>query len=284
MKKIFLFLITILVITSITPIVVLADTGRHPTIEVEIWKDEEIISEDAGICYNVLTASGFMSQKSKNYQYIKPLEEDYNKISCSYCNNGNCEDWFYKLPSKLAIVYPAHSFIELVNGPQQNISPVLYKSEEFDLKRFNTYDYKFKAVLNEDGTITLKNKTPTISVSRLISFAIAFIQTIILELLVALLYLTMRKLSKKILWAVTLANIISLAIFWFLFPLIFKNIIPLLIVGELFVFLSESYMIHVFSKKQITLRQSTVMSLLMNVTSFIVGGFMFLIVSLFFGI
>lgn len=113
-------------------------------------------------------------------------------------------------------------------------------------------------------------------------FFIALILTLILELIVALIYVSIRKISKKVLISVFIANIISLPIVWlivwFIFPLINIGILALLL-GEAFAFVFEGYFIYLLNKDVLTLKESFVLSILMNSVSLIIGGLIFPLVS-----
>ena len=146
----------------------------------------------------------------------------------------------------------------------------IFISGEFSLKRVDGY----KVNLLSDGSIEVDR---TLNKTLLKRFFIALILTLALELIIARLFLAkLKENRKKILLYVLFANLISLPIVWFLSPLIFEAEGYLL--AELFVMIFEALFIYFFSRKIITLKKSFVMSIVMNLVSLIIGGFLFLII------
>ena len=134
----------------------------------------------------------------------------------------------------------------------------------------------------------------TLSKDLWLAFIFAVPITIILELAVAALFLSKMKIQNKVLIAVLLGNIISLPIVWYVFPLGFDKInswmgysdfwlvFPLMksnasmvFISEVFAVIFESGLIFWLNRKLITLKHSFVMSLIMNVVSFFIGGYVF---------
>ena len=150
------------------------------------------------------------------------------------CQNSNC-DFNYRIPEKfrLAVYLPSQDKV--------------YLSDEVKRENFRS---TFNANLFPDGTIILQETTPFIQsdlVRSIKPFFIALALTLILELAVALVFLSIAKIPKHVLVSVLIANIISLPIVWFVFPLL--NIIPLaILLGEIFAFVFESYFIYSLNK------------------------------------
>lgn len=180
------------------------------------------------------------------------------------CQNSNCH-FNYFLPSEL-------EFRLAVYLPSQD---KVYLSAEVTRENFRS---AFEANLLSDGTISIQETTPFIqsnSARNIKTFLLALILTLILEIIVALIFLSVTKISKKVLISILIANIISLPIVWFVFPLL--KIIPLaILLGEIFAFVFESYFIHLLNKDIISLKKSFVLSILMNLASLVIGGFIFL--------
>jgi len=122
-----------------------------------------------------------------------------------------------------------------------------------------------------------------------LSFLEALIVTLIIELLVAFFYLKSTKLSKTILTSVFVGNLITLPVVWFGVPKLFSSLSslssnfllyssllaqPLFLLTEILVIVFEAYFIH-YLNKQIQLKKSFILSVLMNLAS--AGGGFFLL-------
>ena len=106
-------------------------------------------------------------------------------------------------------------------------------------------------------------------------FIAALVTTIIIELLVAWIYFSITKIKKKALFSVIYANLISVPIAWIL--VLFIRFMPTAIfsivtIAEIFAVVFEAYFIHWLNKKQIKLKQAFILSLVMNIASFILGA------------
>ncbi|MFH1786967.1 MAG: hypothetical protein ABH829_04950 [archaeon] len=115
--------------------------------------------------------------------------------------------------------------------------------------------------------------TESAELSAFTYFVLALAITLILESLVALVYLPTIKLknkANKILRSILYANIISLPAVWILVvSLPFFSIIAF---AEIFAFVFEAYFIHWMNKKYLALKQAFRLSLIMNLVSFFLGG------------
>ena len=155
----------------------------------------------------------------------------------------------------------------------------VFVTNEISRTNFNSH---YRAQLSSDGYAKISETTPILSSDKISSFVKAFLITIILELLVSLIFVSVRKLPKKVLAYVLLANIISLPIVWFLFPLIKLSIPTIIVISEIFAVLFESYFIYFLGKPILSLKQSFVLSILNNLVSlFVGGGFIYMIVEFF---
>ncbi len=112
-------------------------------------------------------------------------------------------------------------------------------------------------------------------------FACALALTILIEVAVAFLYVRAKKIKKKkrILLTVVGANVVSVALLWLVFINFLQGTGFLL--GEMFAVVFEGYAVYFFNKKAIKLRSALLMSLIMNLTSLIVGGLVLLSVASF---
>lgn|GEM_PF-6477078 len=113
---------------------------------------------------------------------------------------------------------------------------------------------------------------------------LALVITIGLELLVWFAYVYWKKLSKRMLWFVLLANLISLPLLWFFVSRFSGSmLISYIAIGELAVFLFEGSLVYAFNKQEIALAKSVSISFLANLTSFLAGVFVFPLVAAIFG-
>jgi uncharacterized membrane-anchored protein len=107
----------------------------------------------------------------------------------------------------------------------------------------------------------------------------AFAITLVVELITSYLYRHFKKLSKRILLGVILANIISFPLFW-IFVVLASSYVPywiLVIAGEVVVFVLEAAVIFLPNKKRMKLIDAVAISLINNLASFLVGVGLFLL-------
>lgn len=109
----------------------------------------------------------------------------------------------------------------------------------------------------------------------IVFFVIALIVTLAVDLTVAAIFLKTKALPPHILVAVVIATVISLPIVWFGIALT-GNILLVILFSELFAILFDGYFIFYLNKKIITLKDSLILSLAMNIASFIIGGLIYL--------
>ncbi|MGV8171487.1 MAG: hypothetical protein ACP5OA_02215 [Candidatus Woesearchaeota archaeon] len=229
---------------------------------------------DAEICYGDLQHQRGMTNVSKQArcdnemcnkltQKIPDVDRGCYWTIAPLAWGGNCQDsncnFNYFLPSKFRL--------EIYLPSQDRI----YLSDEVNRLNFKS---SFEAELNPDGSIDLQETTPFIqsnSAKNIRNFIIALIVTLTLELIVALIYISITKIPKKIIISVIIANIISLPVVWFIFPLL-KDTFLVILLGELFAFVFEGYCIHFLNKETLPLKKSFILSTVMNFISLIIGG------------
>ncbi len=173
------------------------------------------------------------------------------------CRNGKCH-FNYMIPSRfrLAVYLPSEDKV--------------YISDEIKRRNFRS---TFKADLLPNGSITVKEITPFFqrdSVKEAMMFLFALVITLVLELFIALLYVVYTRTTRKILGSVFIANIISLPVVWLIITSSEKGLF--IIIGEVFAVVFESFFIYFLNKEILTLRKAFLLSMLMNLTSFIVGN------------
>jgi hypothetical protein len=139
-------------------------------------------------------------------------------------------------------------------------------------KNFNS---RFRVELFPDGSATIIDTTPIwVSISETLSpFLQSFFITIVLELFVTFCFLSANALSKKILVYVFLANILSVPIVWFVFPVLKLPVLMVIVMSEIFAVLFETYFIQSLNKQISSFKQLLVLCIVNNSVSFLVGGF-----------
>jgi len=138
----------------------------------------------------------------------------------------------------------------------------------YDSSLKENYDF---IVFVKDSELVVEKETPGLF-SPVFLGALAI--TIILELMVAAVFVLRTKISKNILIYVVIANLISLPIVWFAFPLLGSSILVVL-VSEIFAVIFEACFIFFTNKKVISIRNAFLLSIVMNLVSFFVGGAVF---------
>ncbi|MFH1064444.1 MAG: hypothetical protein V1729_05160 [Candidatus Woesearchaeota archaeon] len=109
----------------------------------------------------------------------------------------------------------------------------------------------------------------------LLLFVYAVILTIVLELAVLIFFIKRWKVKAwtKPILTVIAVNMISIPLVWTLFlGLIIISFFFAIIIAEAFAVVFEAYVIHWMNKKQLKLKQSFILSFIMNLVSFLLGG------------
>ena len=151
------------------------------------------------------------------------------------------------------------------------------QQRQSNIFKHNSYIAEFNVRVTDTGLVV--EEIPPIK--RMVSegipvFLIALLLTLILELLVAFVLLSVRKEPRNVMIGVLVANIISLPIVWLVFPYLSLHFLLVILFSEIFAVLFEGYFIYLFTKKTLALVMSMILSLLMNLCSFIIGGFIFI--------
>jgi hypothetical protein len=108
------------------------------------------------------------------------------------------------------------------------------------------------------------------------AFFKALIMTLLLELLVAFIYVKLAKKPLKILLFVIAGNLITLPTLWFLLPL-FLNVGASIFLGEIFAFAFEAMFLLWTCKTWFKPGGAFLLSFMMNIMSLLVGGFAILL-------
>lgn len=278
-KKLFSYLIIFGALLVFLPKGASADLGPKPSVDIDVIYNQQNISDSSFSAKMLSCGPQDTAQKQPGSEkdfvpQLKISEYDSSKNCYWYpswfawggqCTNSSCH-FGYMPPSefKLAVFVPSVDKVFITN--------------EISRTNFNS---RYKAELFSDGSAKISETTPVLSSDKISSFAKAFPITIILELLVSLILLSVRKLPKKILAYILLANIISLPIVWFLFPLVKLPLLAIIVMSEIFAVLFETYFVYLLNKQIISFRQSLTLNILNNLASLFVGGFIYGLLGMF---
>lgn len=273
MKNKSLFSILLLIAFILLPLIS-ADLGPKPTVDIDVSYMGTMISDNAFNAKMLVCNQDERLNPSRDLIHQLNISEYDSNKSCYwepayFAWGGDCKD------SKCNFGYfPPQKFKLAVYVPSLN---KVFISNEISRNNFNS---NYKLELNSDGSANIYETTPFLKKDKISSFIKTLIITLFLELVVALIFLSIAKIRKKLLLSVLLVNVISLPIVWFIFPFI-GNIILVILLAEIFAFVFEAYFIYYLNKKDISLKKSFILSLLMNLASLIIGGFIFYFISSF---
>lgn len=97
--------------------------------------------------------------------------------------------------------------------------------------------------------------------------------TLVVEPLVASIYLSTFHLPGVFLGWVPLASLVTLPAVWFAFPLLPLPSIAIIGFSEIFAVLVETFLLHIFPFRRLSLKHALLLSLTMNLVSFLIGLF-----------
>jgi len=274
MKNRGLLFFAILLFAIVIPCAALADLGPKPSATIYITKNglpiqDTIFDAELLICknevYNKKTDEITPQLDLEIYDADRDCYWTTDELIWNYgCRSGMCSFSYY-VPSKfkLAVYLPSNN--------------KTYISDVTTREAFNSF---FAANLQRDGSIETAeiSNAPIFMKNITQSFIISLIITLILELVVAWLYVTRTKKSKRILIFVVLGSIISLPVVWFssfMLPAFINNLAIVLIVVELFAVFFEAWFIYICNRKYIHFKEALLLSFVMNLVSFIVGRFIY---------
>lgn len=268
--------------------IVYSDLGPKPTVDIDVNYDGSKIPDSVFYakmlgCYDdesILQESLQINTTEIAEKQFAISEFDYS-VNCTWFPSrfawgGECKD------SMCGFTYsPPNPFRLIVYIPSLNrtfVSSKVYNEN---------FGASYSADLMADGSIAIKDTTSFLMSDNGVTarnFIASLFITVFLELVVAYLYLSSLNESlqkhlagmNRMLSVVILANLMSLPIVWFVFPLIALAPIFNVAVAEAFAVLFEGLIIHMVNKTTIGLKRVLLLSLAMNVASFLVGGVIFL--------
>jgi hypothetical protein len=239
---------------------------------LHIKQNGAFITGEALVCYNTFMAGGRIVELSKDYLYIKDLIENKHYTSCHYCFRGKCKHWFYEVPSRMAVLYPAYGLESISEDSEKDIVPTLYESDGVHVHKPFVFDYTYEATLNSGSSLSLTNKTALVTAYGFSLFARAFFITLVVEVCSAFVSIWSRKLPISVAWSVLCGNSISVPFIWFIVPLIIGDIFPYLIIAESFAVCFEAFIIYKLNKGCFNFVSALSLSATLNALSFIIGG------------
>jgi len=236
-KLLYIFIPTLIVSLCMPLTSTLADTGTNPTMKFELQYNIVPVSVESA---KLMFCDDLDCKVSQ--EVLGPFWCDQN--SCSYRYGGK---GYYKL----VITY----------------SDKTRESNVFQKTRYNS---SFTVIVNQDGLQVTENWSglPYEPGSQIKVFLIALAMTIPIELLVAGIFLKIRKQPYKPAIIIT-ANLITLPIVWFAFPFIRLDGFVVIFLGELFALLFETWYIKK-NYRDISYITSFWLSLSINLASFLI--------------
>ncbi|RLJ06942.1 MAG: hypothetical protein DRP13_04580 [Candidatus Aenigmatarchaeota archaeon] len=185
------------------------------------------------------------------------------------CQDSICHFWYF-IPKKFRVA---------LYLPEENKTYISSIIENINFRSV------FEVKLSDNGGISVEEVTPffmTYLGNNFIKFIIALFLTLILELSIVFWFFH-KKFPRKLLYTIIIVNIISVGIIWlipflklssFSLPLIFP-FSSIIISSEIFVIILEWFFIYFFNKDIISIRKSLLLSVVMNLVSFLIGGWIY---------
>ncbi len=173
-----------------------------------------------------------------------------------WCEGNECSSMAYGY-------HPYHKLIIKFNDRER-------ESDVFEQKGFNG---EYIITVHEQSLSVQQtfNLIGSLNPLLLLAFFPALILTLVIELIVAAIYVAIRKISKRILIWVFVANILSLPLVWFLFPFLQLDAITTILLAEIFAVVFEAALLAVTNRRILPFKQAAVLSILMNAVSSLIG-------------
>ncbi len=251
----------------------LADVGPKPTAGFQVTYEGVEVGDDG------FSAAMMYCDSPRGYgSDYAPVKDPHLNVSVIDAE-GNCT-W---IPSSVAwggdcrggscsfSYSPPEHFRLLVYLPSRD--KVFISKPERRVNFHSTYS----ADLLADGSIHLAESTPAFLTNSVFWFIKALTLTLGIELVTAWTFFKSPSRAGvlqggKFFTSVILANLISLPVVWFVFPRAVRLLfaVPL---AEAFAVVFEACFIYLANRRELTPRRSLMLSAIMNLVSFFVGGF-----------
>lgn len=238
--------LVVTIILTLLLVPVAADLGPKPKMEFNIVYE---------MGENITLIGGQQLQcETSNCQNASPLQ-DYGPQQFR-CEQEKCRS--------LAYSYAPYQKLSL------NFSDRVRESNVFSTEHF---DAKFK-VLVTDSALEVTEETPVTDTAKFRMFIKSLIITLILETMIAIVFLAFTSFHRRVLATVFVVNVVSLTILYLLYDVVtalFTGFLPIALL-ELLAVSIEFTAIYYFNKQYITRRNAVLLTLLMNTASFVIGG------------
>jgi hypothetical protein len=193
-----------------------------------------------------------------------------------------CEDFACKNAHPLAVLGPQRFWCEANECASMAYDYRPYhklvlqfndRERESNIFAQNGFNGEYVVTVREQSLSIQQNFDPIGSMNpvQLFAFFPALILTLVIELMVATIYLTVRKIPKRIIIWVFVANMVSLPFVWFLFPLLQLDALATILLAEIFAVVFEAIWLSVTNRSILSFRQAAVLSILMNAASVVIG-------------
>jgi len=297
----------IFVILIIGASLVFADLGPKPSVQINLSYEGQSLQETP----TALMLGGCGNDKNEQLNLIdfeNALQEQLNMVSSDSGKTNHFSSWLQDNHFKSAYFDGTRSWCVAILAWQSGASPtglrfgympptdfrLLLYAPDLD-KWFlsgevtrTQFDSVFTADLKNDGTIALQETIPVLNVfnpnsAGFRNFWIAFVVTIILELITCAFIIKVKKMRRAV-GSVLLANIISIPIVWFVLPAVLSStgigVLAIILVYEIFAVLFEAAIIWGINKEEISSKRALLISIAINLVSFFIGNFFLLMIGI----
>jgi hypothetical protein len=249
------------VILFLVPASASADLGPKPTVDITVTYDGQPVSGE----FQAKMLGCFSSEHPEALREDTPpqlnISEYDSSRNCywtpaSLAWGGRCSDSVCKFNYFLPEVFRLAVFL-----PELNRTFVTSAVARIN---FNSY---YKADLSTAGTSSISETTPVYHYYSLIE---ALVITLLFELLIAKFYFSKKKRFRKILSTIIAANIVTVVVVQTYAPALW---VISLLATEIFAVVFEAVLIFALNRKEVSLGNAFAFSILANIVSFVVGGF-----------
>jgi len=230
-------------------------------------------------CHKILAdATPFKDKESIEVRYKTTNKIDFDSCGIIYLNREtNSIDTFYHCKGgECVYVSDINNIILTRLIPDTFRVALFFKDKILTSPKLNQKGmYSYHQLLVTDNSI--EETTPIFRTSYE-NYVFAFLITIILELIVALIYFRQNKIPSYNLRFIALANILSHPILW----IVAANLTGFFIgnlIGEPLVIVFEATLLYIFMRTILSYKKTLWLSIKMNIVSFLLGGTIYLMFS-----
>lgn len=238
-----LVLISFVLVLFLIPTFVNADIGPKPTMNFSFVNDSGKSFKITG--GEQCECSDNQGENCEVLQKVGPQSFSCETDSCSSSAYG------YKDYHKLVITFED-------------------KTRESNVFKTSKFSSEYKVHIREND-LFIEGSSVSTPTKNLGGFTTALIVSIIVELLGMIVIVFAFKMPKRLLLEVVLANLISIALFWFVITSFVITFLVWVGVFELMIVLFEALFYFFITKKQISFKKALLISLVLNIFSFGIG-------------